>query len=619
MTDRQGVRPALSRLAFARFLLAALSGRDAAAARVLRRALRRAQGGPSGRGSIHNDLGIFYMQWAEKETADLAAVAGGPLGRVAVGAFRTAFDVVARGTPAARADEAPEPPRGIPSSGDVLMALSAGDARVLHRKAEAAAVLAALAHLHLSRAAELEPGNPNPLVSLSRLHGRTLGDLDAALRHAEEALARDPARATARSNLGIAREALGDLDGARADYRAAVDLDPSCMEAHFNLGTLELRHGDAREAVVSLGAALLLAPRDREVREAFEQAVTRAGGGASRPAGRLEDLVPAESRRRIGRARKDEAVAGGGTPDVPAAGRGFWGATLASALGALGMHLALPAGVVLSTGEMLLIGAYLFVFGLLSGPMMLHRRHRVFSVGFLSNSLLGMGMFLPVVWYLVHGHPELADQSSFGLEWRWHHPIALAGLAFYPVMRLGQAVASMQRLASARSHGRFSAASALVQRLRVAYPEVFGIDLVRQPPEEAVARLQADSRYRFAREAFRLAHEEALRSGHAANASIALRELARLDVEARNVADGAASTAEAVAFLERQMAEGLVDPGTMRGLLGDCYLYRAVHRFQAGDGPQAIGPDLDRAAAIFREVGDEPGTRIAEQVRAGAG
>jgi Flp pilus assembly protein TadD len=75
----------------------------------------------------------------------------------------------------------------------------------------------------------------------------TLGDLPAALAHADIAIELDPAYPTTWSNTGVLRLHSGDARGAERAYVTALSLDPEHSGALFNLVSLYKRMGDKRE------------------------------------------------------------------------------------------------------------------------------------------------------------------------------------------------------------------------------------------------------------------------------------------------------------------------------------------------------------------------------------
>jgi tetratricopeptide (TPR) repeat protein len=99
------------------------------------------------------------------------------------------------------------------------------------------------------------------------------GRYDEAAARFRDVLAADPARADARTGLGVALYKQGAFDGAADTLRDAVAAAPGSAEARLYFGLAHLRRGEDREAEAALTAlrALTIHPRiagqlDRAVR-----------------------------------------------------------------------------------------------------------------------------------------------------------------------------------------------------------------------------------------------------------------------------------------------------------------------------------------------------------------
>ena len=112
------------------------------------------------------------------------------------------------------------------------------------------------------------------------------GDLDAARREWETALALKPDDAGAHAQLGTLAAVQGDLARAEAHYRAALRSDPGLAEAHFNLGRICERTGRSAEALAHYRAVLeATPPADADLasraREGMRRLAPLEGQGAS--------------------------------------------------------------------------------------------------------------------------------------------------------------------------------------------------------------------------------------------------------------------------------------------------------------------------------------------------
>lgn len=75
-----------------------------------------------------------------------------------------------------------------------------------------------------------------------------------------DTVAKVPANARARNNLGDALIAVGRTDAAMAEFQAALRLDPGSPESHYNVGTTLLNTGRPAEAIPLLEQAIWLKP-----------------------------------------------------------------------------------------------------------------------------------------------------------------------------------------------------------------------------------------------------------------------------------------------------------------------------------------------------------------------
>lgn len=98
------------------------------------------------------------------------------------------------------------------------------------------------------RALRLRRDSGEIWVNLGRLHAEASRTTEAA-RCFREALALDPADATAIYNLGVVAQDEGRDREAIELYRRALRIDPALAEAHYNLATLFDRSGDTRAAI----------------------------------------------------------------------------------------------------------------------------------------------------------------------------------------------------------------------------------------------------------------------------------------------------------------------------------------------------------------------------------
>jgi Tfp pilus assembly protein PilF len=97
------------------------------------------------------------------------------------------------------------------------------------------------------------------LLAQSTAH---MKDLDAAVRHIEDAIRMEPTDARAVVNLATMEQAKGDIRNAEAQFKRATALDPKSVPAALALGRFYLSTGRPKEAEESLKNAIALAPTD---------------------------------------------------------------------------------------------------------------------------------------------------------------------------------------------------------------------------------------------------------------------------------------------------------------------------------------------------------------------
>ena len=99
------------------------------------------------------------------------------------------------------------------------------------------------------------------------------GDAAAARRHAERALAIDPAFAAAHDLAGAASIKLGEVREAREAFLASLRVDAHDSTAYTNLGVLALNEGDREAAADFFAEALWLEPDSRLARDGLARAL----------------------------------------------------------------------------------------------------------------------------------------------------------------------------------------------------------------------------------------------------------------------------------------------------------------------------------------------------------
>jgi tetratricopeptide (TPR) repeat protein len=132
------------------------------------------------------------------------------------------------------------------------------------------------ARKELLKALAIDPRNGAALSNLSAIEERG-GDLDAALRHAQQAVASWSGDAVLHFNLGSLLSKLGRDEEALASLGHAVEIEPSYAEARNELGLVYLRldrPGDARRELL---AALRMRPDLAFLHKNFARAALAEG------------------------------------------------------------------------------------------------------------------------------------------------------------------------------------------------------------------------------------------------------------------------------------------------------------------------------------------------------
>ena len=121
------------------------------------------------------------------------------------------------------------------------------------------------------------------LYNISGVCYKEIGQLDAAIKSFEKALAIKPDYTEVNYNLGLTLQELGKLDAAVKSYEKALTLNPDYAEAHNNLGVLLKELGQVDDAVKSYNKALTLKP---DYAEAYNNL-----GNAFKELGKVDDAV----------------------------------------------------------------------------------------------------------------------------------------------------------------------------------------------------------------------------------------------------------------------------------------------------------------------------------------
>ena len=104
---------------------------------------------------------------------------------------------------------------------------------------------------HLEHALALEPTNAD-IVASAGLLAQSLGRIETAIALDEFVTARDPVNTVGHANLGVAYLYAGRLEEAIASFRTALDLSPGFAGAQYAIGVALLLKGDARGGLAAM-------------------------------------------------------------------------------------------------------------------------------------------------------------------------------------------------------------------------------------------------------------------------------------------------------------------------------------------------------------------------------
>jgi len=109
----------------------------------------------------------------------------------------------------------------------------------------------AAAARHMERALALDPGDPEIRRSAA-LFAMSLGRLNEAIELLNYVIARDPVNSRAHSNLAFAYMLTGQMDRAIASFRTALALNPSAEALHGQMGRALLLKGEPEAALAAI-------------------------------------------------------------------------------------------------------------------------------------------------------------------------------------------------------------------------------------------------------------------------------------------------------------------------------------------------------------------------------
>ena len=103
------------------------------------------------------------------------------------------------------------------------------------------------------------------------------GDLDAAIREYQEAIRIHPTKSETHNNLGNALLSKGNPDAANKEFQRASAINPTNSEAHYNLGISLFNRGDLDEAIREYQEALAINPTNSAAHNNLGKTLAKKG------------------------------------------------------------------------------------------------------------------------------------------------------------------------------------------------------------------------------------------------------------------------------------------------------------------------------------------------------
>jgi tetratricopeptide (TPR) repeat protein len=128
-----------------------------------------------------------------------------------------------------------------------------------------------LAAKHFSRASQLRPMDPKPLINWGAVLNRQ-SEFQKAADVLKKALTRDGKAVEAYYNLGIAYRGLNQMAMAVNSYKEALKINPRMLDAMQNLGNVYLEMGNSKGAVDQFKKALEINPDFERAQRGLQRA-----------------------------------------------------------------------------------------------------------------------------------------------------------------------------------------------------------------------------------------------------------------------------------------------------------------------------------------------------------
>jgi tetratricopeptide (TPR) repeat protein len=165
---------------------------------------------------------------------------------------------------------------------------------------------------HFTRASQLRPMDPKPLINLGAVLNRQ-GEYQKAADVLKKALTRDGKAVEAYYNLGIAYRGLNQMAMAVDSYKEALKINPRMLDAMQNLGNVYLVMGNSKGAVDQYKKALEINPDSERAQRGLQRAEEALAAAKAQlsPFGRLVNEAALHQTKVDSHARKlrsDERV-----------------------------------------------------------------------------------------------------------------------------------------------------------------------------------------------------------------------------------------------------------------------------------------------------------------------